>query len=103
MLVPAFGEADFTLPAFLTAVGENAFAGIAAESVEVPEGCLSLGAGAFRACPNLTQVRVPGSCALEGDVFDGCRLVLVYGEAGSDAEQYCETHANCVFVAEAAN
>ena len=31
---------------------------------------------------------------------DGSTLVFVYGTAGSPAETYCLTHANCVFVEE---
>ena len=39
---------------------------------------------------------------IDGTAFLGCPLVYVYGEGGSDAETYCGSHANCVFVEEAA-
>jgi len=100
---PAFGTPDFTLPAALTTVEEEAFEGIAASVVDVPEGCASIGDHAFRNCPNLTQIRIPANCELGEDVFEGCAMVYVFGAAGSSAEAYCSTHANCVFVAVSAN
>ena len=96
--IPAFGTPDFTLPAFLTTVEEEAFEGIAASVVDIPESCVSIGAHAFRNCPNLTQIRIPDGCTLGTDVFDSCEMVYVYGTAGSSAEAYCSTHANCEFV-----
>ena len=96
--IPAFGTPDFTLPAFLTTVEMEAFEGVAASVVDVPASCTSIGDHAFRNCPNLTQIRIPENCALGVDVFDGCTQVYVYGTAGSSAETYCSTHANCVFV-----
>jgi hypothetical protein len=94
----AFSTPDFTLPAFLTTVEEEAFEGIAASVVDIPESCVSIGAHAFRNCPNLTQIRIPDGCTLGTDVFDSCEMVYVYGTAGSSAEAYCSTHANCEFV-----
>ena len=67
MRVPAFGRADFTLPSFLTTVGENAFAGIAAESVYVPDSCAYLGDGAFRDCRALTRVVIGDGVTRIGD------------------------------------
>ena len=93
-----FGTPDFTLPAFLTTVEEEAFEGIAASVVDIPESCVSIGAHAFRNCPNLTQIRIPDGCALGTDVFDSCEMVYVFGTAGSPAETYCNAHDNCVFV-----
>lgn len=98
MIFPAFGAPDFTLPAFLTTVEAEAFEGIAAGVVDVPASCTSIGAHAFRNCPNLMQIRIPANCVLGTDVFDGCEMVYVYGTAGSSAEAYYSTHANCEFV-----
>ena len=95
---PAFSTPDFTLPAALTTVEEEAFEGIAASVVDVPESCVSIGDRAFKDCPNLTQIHIPANCVLSADVFDGCTMVYVFGAAGSSAEAYCSTHANCVFV-----
>ena len=98
VVYPAFGTPDFTLPAFLTTVEEEAFEGIAASIVDIPASCTNIGAHAFRNCPNLTQIRIPANCVLGVDVFEGCTMVVVYGMAGSSAEAYCQSHANCVFV-----
>ena len=95
---PVFGTPDFTLPASLTAVEEEAFAGIAASAVDVPASCASICACAFRNCPNLTQIRIPADCELGTDVFAGCEIVYVFGAPGSSAEAYCQSHVNCVFV-----
>ena len=100
---PDFGSPDFTLPAFLTEIGEEAFEGIAASVVAVPADCTAIGDRAFRGCPNLTQIRIPASVTSIGtDIFNGCEhTVYVFGAAGSAAETYCQNPAhNCVFVAE---
>ena len=100
---PVFGEPDFTLPAFLTTIEEEAFEGAVMRIVLVPTGCTAICDHAFRNCPNLTQIRIPAGCAIGTDAFDGCTLVYVYGEADSPAEAYCNAHENCVFVEEAQN
>lgn len=100
---PPFGAPDFTLPAALTTVEAEAFEGIAASIVDVPESCTGIGDRAFRNCPNLTQIRIPAGCALGADVFDGCAMVIVFGSAGSSAEAYCQSRANCVFVEVSSN
>ncbi len=100
---PAFGTADFTLPAAIHAIEDNAFEGIAATVVGIPSGCASIGDYAFANCPNLTQIRIPASVtAIGADIFSGCaHTVYVFGTAGSAAETYCQDPAhNCVFVAE---
>ncbi len=104
--VPPFGEPDFTLPAGLSEIGEEAFEGIAAMTVIViPDSCRTIGEHAFRDCTNLYQVRIPADCAIGTDAFDGCTTVYIYGTAGSPAHAYCQDpqHANCVFVSETQN
>ena len=86
------------LPAALTTVEEEAFESIAASIVDIPASCTTIDDHAFRSCPNLTQIRIPAGCELGTDVFEGCTMVYVYSTAGSSAEAYCQTHANCVFV-----
>ena len=97
-VAPAYGTPDFTLPAFLTEVDAEAFAGTAATVVYVPDGCESLGDRAFMGCTGLAQIRVPAGCAFGEDVFDGCGTVYVFAPASSPAEAYCQDHSNCVFV-----
>ena len=95
---PDFGTPTFVLPAGTTGIGEEAFSGITAGVVDIPDTCLSIGDRAFRGCTGLTQIRIPADCALGQDVFDGCARVLVFGYAGSPAETYCLQHDNCVFI-----
>ena len=45
--------AGFTLPGMLTQIGEEAFYGIAAETIEVTENVVSIGPRAFADCKNL--------------------------------------------------
>ena len=94
-----FGEAELLLPAGLEEIGESAFEGVAARTVELPEGCRSIGAYAFRDSA-LRKIRVPAACRIDDTAFDGCEKVVVFGTAGSPAEEFCRTHANCVFVTE---
>ena len=103
IVMPTYGTPDFTLPAFLTEVDEEAFAGIAATVVYIPDGCVVLGNRAFEGCASLEQIRIPAGCALGEDVFDGCGTVFMFGTRGSPAEAYCLSHANCVFIEDAAN
>ena len=98
--VPAFGTPDFTLPAALTAVEEEAFEGIAASVVDVPESCVSIGAHAFRNCANLAQIRLPADCAIDETAFAGCGIVQVFAPAGGDVEAFCAGHDGLAFVAE---
>ncbi len=100
---PAFGTPDFEIPTDVTAIEANAFEGIAATVVRIPENCESVGDYAFRDCTGLTMIRIPAECALGTDVFDGCTKVYVFGIAGSPAEAYCHSHSNCVFVPEGQN
>ena len=99
--VGAFGNPDFEIPTGTRTIGDNAFEGIAATVVEIPEDCTHIGNEAFRYCTQLTMIRIPAGCQLGERVFDGCTKVYVFGAAGSDAERYCNENANCVFVEDA--
>ena len=97
--VPPFGTPDFTLPGSIRTVEANAFEGGAMTVVSVPDGCEVIGAGAFKDCGSLTQIRVPAGCAIGDGAFSGCGTVFVYAPAGSPAESFCAApaNANCVF------
>lgn len=98
LFTAAFDTPDFALPAALTAIEDEAFAGVSASVMEIPVHCTAIGDRAFKDCPNLTQISVPKDCSLGADVFEGCELVYVFGAADSSAEAYCLSHDNCVFV-----
>ena len=93
-----FGTADLVLPSNVTVIQEEAFAGTEARIVEIPASCGSIGAYAFRDCVNLQQIRIPSTCALGEDVFDGCGYVCIFGAENSPAYTYCQNHDNCRFV-----
>ena len=101
--IPVFGTPDFVIPAGTLSIGDNAFEGIAATVVEIPEDCANIGAQAFKGCASLTMIRIPAGCAVGTDAFDGCGKVYIFGAAGSPAEAYCENHGNCVFVEDGQN
>ena len=97
LIAPVFGTPDFTLPAGLTEIDAEAFAGAVMTAVDIPASCSFIGDRAFAGCTALTKIRIPAGCDLGEDVFDGCTLVYVYGTVGSSAEAYCASHANCTF------
>ena len=101
VIVPVFGPATFILPASTKTVGESAFEGLPMTVVDIPEGCTSIGANAFKDCANLTQIRIPASVtSIDTTAFDGCVGVFIYGTINSTAQIFCGTHDNCTFVAE---
>ena len=98
---PAFGEANFTLPAGIKSIEESAFEGLPMTVVEIPSGCESIGKWAFKDCTGLKQIRIPLSVtAIDETAFDGCANVLVYGTSPSAAETFCKDNASCTFVTE---
>ena len=84
--IPAFGEADFRLPEGITRVEKDAFAGIAAASIYVPDSCGSIASGAFAGCAGLRQIRLPKECLIDGDAFEGCGSLVIYAEEGGETE-----------------
>ena len=99
------GTPVFTLPKGIKTIKADAFEGISAEVVWIPDGCTAIGDHAFTDCKELKQIRIPDSVTTIGeDIFEGCNMVVVYGAAGSCAETYCgEGDNNCAFVAEPVN
>lgn len=100
---PAFGPADFTLPAGLTAIEASAFEGDTLIIAVDAHSCKSISAKAFKGCAGLTQIRVHQNCQINGAAFDGCGTVYVYAPSGGAAETSCADIHNCVFVEEAQN
>ena len=96
-----FGTPDFTLPASLKAIGPNAFEGLGMHIVYVPDGCTAIGAQAFRACTELSQIRLPKDCRIDDSVFDACTLPLqVFAPAGGTTETWCSGRSDVLFIAE---
>ena len=93
--LPAFGDADFTLPGGLTKIGDYAFLCIALGIVEIPGTCESIGKGAFRNS-TLRQIRIPSGCSVAENAFEGCIGTVVFGS--SDAAKVSAAHGSCMFV-----
>ena len=94
-----FGIPDFTLPAGLTTIGENAFEGITSMTVVDAGSCTSIGANAFKGCTGLKQIRLPGTCSIHEDAFDGLERVCVFAPEGGSTEAFCNDpdHDNLIF------
>lgn len=94
----AEGDAGFTLPTELVSIGEEAFAGIPAERVEITENVTSIGARAFADCEKLTALVIPATVEhIDDTALDGTENVTVYGEADSEAQRFAEAN-NIPFV-----
>ena len=79
------------LPASLQTIEPEAFAGALITSVLIPEGCLSVQAGAFADCRELREAHVPYSVTeIAPDAFDGCENVCLFGVKGSYVETYAK-------------
>ena len=85
-------HADFVLPARLQEIEEQAFMGISASSIRIPDGCTSIGCEAFSECDNLSMIYIPASVTLiHEDAFDFCGpLTVIYGESDTLAEEFAE-------------
>ena len=92
------GIPDFVLPTGTLGIQSEAFVGIAATVVYIPNSCRSIGAAAFRDCPNLRQIQIPAGCTIGEDAFAGDFGLRIFGYRNSPAENYCSEHLYCIFV-----
>ena len=84
-------EPVFTLPALTGEIGEEAFAGIKAESVLLGEEVTRVGAKAFAGSTDLSALIVMGSdTAFDESALEDSDFVTVYAPAGSVAESFAE-------------
>ena len=81
-------ESALALPEGVTAIGEEALAGLNADVIRLPESLTALGDRALAGCSRLEQLYIPAGVTVIGeDVLAGCPAMLViYGAAGSAAE-----------------
>ena len=93
-------QADLVLPASLRQVDEEAFRGIPARCVYIPDGCAVIGPRAFADCRSLRRIRIPAGCAVDASAFDGCSGFTVFGAPGSAAERYCQGREGVGFAQE---
>ena len=86
------------LPAGLTEIDDEAFAGIAAEKIIVPAGVTRIGNRAFADCQNLKEMELPEGITFEGKPLENSGPVFVYGAPGSWLETYAEQVENLYFI-----
>lgn len=98
---PVFGEVTFTLPTEIQVVGPEAFSGISASVIYIPDGLQRIEGLAFAANSNLEQIRIPDSVTyIDNTAFDQCERVYIFGTEGSTASEFADAHDNCIFVEE---
>ena len=75
-------SADFTTP--FTNIQDEAYMGISATHVEIPNTVTRIGARAFANCANLRRIHIPASVVdVDDTALEGCSNVVIYG--GSEA------------------
>ncbi|MBQ8150436.1 MAG: leucine-rich repeat domain-containing protein [Clostridia bacterium] len=76
------------LPAALTEIGPEAFAGSSFAAVMIPDGCTAIGSKAFANCTALERIYIPASVTtIAPDAFDGCHPIIC-APAGSVAAAF---------------
>ncbi len=92
-LIIAYPQPDFTLPAALTTIGEEAFVGGAFTCVKLPDGAVSIGTRAFADCPNLAYIYIPASVtSIDTSAFGDMPSLTVIGTTGSTAQTFARDH-----------
>lgn len=99
LFIPHFDSDDsaassFTLPSSLQYIDDEAFAGTAAERIELPTGVQEIGNRAFADNPNLKSVYIPESVThISADAFAGSRQVIITAASGSYARKWASENA----------
>ena len=103
-LLPLFGIASaeeteagnggtFKLPASLLVIEDEAFAGTAAQTVILPEGLESIGAGAFEDVPTLKDVYIPNTTTYIADsALTVTPDLTIHGIDNSYAKDWAHEH-----------
>ena len=65
------------LPRNLTRIDSEAFMGVSAQKIVIPDRCTYIGSRAFANCPNLVEISVPHGISIPSDACSGCGNVTV--------------------------
>ena len=86
------------LPAAMKQIGDEAFAGSVIQCVRLPDGCSSIGSGAFAGCTQLSYAYVPDSVTRIADnAFADCSdLIIVCNEDSAIAQYAAEKGISCI-------
>ena len=77
--IPALNSLSvLRIPAGVQTIEEEAFEGVPAQAVLIPDGCTAIGRKAFAGCTNLLYVRIPASVtSIAANAFDDCPTVII--------------------------
>lgn len=81
---------SLSLPSTLATIGASAFNNCdSLETAALPAGLTTIGEGAFSYCDSLKKITVPaGVTSIGTTAFGGCESLRLYGQEGSEAEEY---------------
>ena len=84
---------DFVLPASLTVIGDEAFAGASFGYVRLPEQAVTIGRHAFADCPDLAYIYIPAATTeIDPTAFANVQGLTIIGVSNSAAEAYANEH-----------
>lgn len=84
---------EIILPKNLSSIGAYAFYYcINLTNISIPASLMTIGSGAFTDCKSLFSITLPDSVNIEGDAFNNCYSLLLYGNEGSSAQNYATSH-----------
>ena len=84
---------SLTLPSQIKIIEEEAFSGIEAQWIVVPDGCQTIEARAFASCPSLNFITLPDSVAhIAVDAFADLEDVTIICPPGSEAARFAQRH-----------
>lgn len=89
-----FSANTINLPSAIKEVEEEAFVGISASVVKIPDGLTAIRKRAFASSQNLREIFIPASViTIEENAFQDSPNVVIYGYSGSKAEEYARQNS----------
>ena len=82
------GPQRLVLPASLTAIADEAFAGLSMQNVVIGQQVASIGSRAFADCHDLALINLPDGVQIAQDAFAGCGALTIVCAEGSTGHAY---------------